>query len=590
MGAFFLVAKAAGLDAAVQREARELFAETGFGAPETLEGPGYSLDIYGKIGGDGPQFLRISENESIACVGTLIYRGRSGREALAALHAAPQPEDALPECIGHFVILIQRGDSLRILRDGAAAVEIFHEQAGRIFSTSLLAVARTLPDRRINAHGVYEYVFYGVNLGTDTPFAAIRRLDIPETIVADGTGLAVRDRPLTLLPPEKQTDEEGACTEMLGLLQHELRQAAEAFGGRVTQALSAGYDSRLMLAAFRSIGITPRLFVYGASQHEDVLVAKQIATSEGIPLEHVDKSWPDISSLSDQVPEMVARSFLENDGLTHGGAIWAGLETEARIDRHAEGALNVHGGGGEVLRKLYGLTNSPTTTTWVARCFYTVVDPTICTPLFSRAAYERRIDIKMQRLLGIPDARITRRQAETLYPHYRLRAWFGRDNGINLRYGHSLMPFLDFTYISRALALPVHVKRFGHLQARMIRTADPRIAAYPSGYGHNFSGKVPRRAAVMEALTVLRPPFVRRGMQAIKRARATAFIKDGLWEDRHLGQVIDLRFPIMAAFFDIEKIRKGSHFYPRIASLEYLFTAVGAGAITAGSEDLPAAA
>jgi hypothetical protein len=93
----------------------------------------------------------------------------------------------------------------------------------------------------------------------------------------------------------------------------------------------------------------------------------------------------------------------------------------------------------------------------------------------------------------------------------------------------------------------------------------------------------------MEALTVLRPAFLRRGMQAIKRARSPGFVKNGVWEDRYLGQVIDLRFPIMAEFFDVTKIRDGGQ-YARVASLEYLFAMVGVGAITRGSEDLPAAA
>lgn len=590
MGAFFLISKVDGIDVAkAQRSARAHFAETGFSPPTTVHGPGFCLDIYGKIDGDGPQIVQFSATTSIACIGTLMYRGRTGREALAALNDEPDLEAALADCLGYFVLLEVTSARLRILRDATGSTEIYHDTASRVFSTSFLAVAKTVPDRRVNAHGVYEYVFYGVNLGTDTPFSAIRRLDLREMISSAGRGIEVRARDLAIVPPEVPLDEATACTVMLDLLKAELSAALQAFNGQVTQALSAGYDTRLLLATFRSIGFTPRLFVYGSDSDEDVVIAKLIARGENIPLDHINKGTSAPDPTPENLPETVARALLEYDGLVHHGVIWTGTEREARAERHAGGALNVHGGGGEVLRKMYRLVNSPTTTTWIAQCFYAQADPTICTGRFARSNYEAQIASKMQRLLGSPTEGISGGEAEALYPHFRLRAWFGRDNAINQRFGHGLLPFLDFAYITHALALPGRVKRFGNLQARMIRTAAPRIAAYPSGYGHNFSGPVPRRDALMEALTIIRPPTLRRGMLAFKQSRAQKFAKRGVLEDRLLSRVIDLGFPIMREFFQIDRVRDESH-YQRIASLEYLFVAVDAGSVTDGADDFHAVA
>jgi asparagine synthase (glutamine-hydrolysing) len=582
VGAFFLVTKTGGLDPAeAARRARAHFAEAGFAPPETVETGAFSLDVYGKIDNAPPQLVRIGPGDFIGCVGTLVYRGSTGPEALAALHAAGDIEAAIEDCFGHFVLIVGKGGEVTIRRDRFAATETYHDASNTVFSTSLLAVAKVLPERRINPDGVYEFVFYGATLGTDTPFAGIRKLDQRE-IVAVSDSARLRSRPLALLLPERTLDAAAACDVMLRQLQDQFRAVAQAFDGRVNQALSAGYDTRLMLATFRSIGITPRLFVYGAEGSEDVVAAKAIAAGENLPLEHVDKRDAGGDVDADAFPEMISRNFLDYDGIAHYGIIWNRAEYHERKQRHAGGAINFHGGGGEVLRKCYGFTSLPTTTMTIAQRFYASLDPGICAAPFTREGYEARVAAKIQAMLGAASGRITRQEAEAVYPYFRLRFWFGRDNSINLRYGHSLLPFLDFAYVRDALSLPISVKRFGNLEARMIRTADSRIASYASGYGHDFSADVPLTAAIKEVLTVVRPAWVRRISSAAKLALKTEDIKAGILDDRFVSRVIDLRFPIMSTLFRIDRIRRKEH-YGRIVSLEYMFATLGVAGVAEGA-------
>jgi asparagine synthase (glutamine-hydrolysing) len=52
-------------------------------------------------------------------------------------------------------------------------------------------------------------------------------------------------------------------------------------------SVSAGFDSRVILAAFLSLGLKPNLVVMGAENSTDVLIASQIAKTFNLPLEHV---------------------------------------------------------------------------------------------------------------------------------------------------------------------------------------------------------------------------------------------------------------------------------------------------------------
>ena len=55
-------------------------------------------------------------------------------------------------------------------------------------------------------------------------------------------------------------------------------------------SVSAGFDSRVILAAFLSLGLKPNLVVMGAENSTDVLIASQIAKTFNLHLEHVPVS------------------------------------------------------------------------------------------------------------------------------------------------------------------------------------------------------------------------------------------------------------------------------------------------------------
>jgi asparagine synthase (glutamine-hydrolysing) len=349
---------------------------------------------------------------------------------------------------------------------------------------------------------------------------------------------------------------------------------ARLFGGNIKVALSGGYDSRLLLALFRRSGVTPRLFVYGSNTDKDVRIAKQIANAEGIALQHVDKTLLKDVTLQ-AYPRIVEQNFHREDALANGGIFSNGAELLARAWRSENGALHVNGGGGEIFRNFFNLFDNRRLTKrefgWV---FYSRFDPAQCTHAFDVKRYEDGIAAKIGVLFGANDT-LSRRQVEALYPYFRCRSWFGRENSVNSRWGYSVLPFCDHQTISRALRVPLRYKYFGNFEAQLIRDADAALAGYNSNYGHSFAQDAPLSAAAADIVTYLRPAWLRRYTFRAKARMEKRQPRSLLLSKPYLSRVIDVSFPFMSRFFRLDKVTSDLHF-ARICTLEYLFTSVAA--------------
>jgi asparagine synthase (glutamine-hydrolysing) len=99
---------------------------------------------------------------------------------------------------------------------------------------------------------------------------------------------------------------------------------------------------------------------------------------------------------------------------------------------------------------------------------------------------------------------------------------------------------------------------------------DPRLAAYPSAYGHAFTDPPTRAHRFEEWSSRVRPVWMRRRAYALRRLMGPMTDDHGgLLSPIYLGRVLDLHFPHMQRFFRMENVRD-SGLYRRIATLEYL--------------------
>jgi hypothetical protein len=510
----------------------------------------------------------------IAKAGTFLYGADAGETALQRFYQQFDGTGrALADTAGHFLLVISRGDRIWVLRDRNGAYEAYAAVDGSGVSTSFLALAAELPRRTINRQAAYEYVFDGVTLGDDTPLAEIRKLGIDEMLVWENGWRSSRSG-WPLLAAAQPRDRDAALAGILDALTGLVQRAVGVCSGNARVALSGGYDSRLIVALILRAGFTPDLYVYGGAESSDVRIAQTIADAEGLPLAHHDKETG-VLPPCDAFPAIVAHNHAVGDGYPWGGIFGSGVEHAARAARHAGGALLLNGGGGEVLRNFFNLLDRPIRAVDLARCFYSQFDPRACADGFSMRAHLGNIADKIRRLPGFDRDPLSRQQAEAVYPHFRCRSWNGRESTINSSFGPWLLPFYDYDITQAALALPVAWKHFGNFEAALIRRAHPRLAAFPTNYGHGFDRDAPlaRRARTM--VDVLQPPWLRQHRFAIKHRFAARRGFSPLLGPDYAGRVIDLKLPYMSRLFRIERIVSEAQ-YSRILTLEHLYQSLNA--------------
>jgi hypothetical protein len=574
VGGFFIASKVGGIAVESQLIAsRRQFARAGFPAPITMDTEEYTADYYPKYGDVVRNHVSFGNGDFIFSAGTFIYEGLAGVPALRRFFEKTDHEAELPLARGHFVLLIRKGGRTSLLRDRLGAYNVFHLSGLRFITSSYVAALAVSPTYTISAQEVYEYVICGGTFGAGTPLEEILRLDLHEGIVWNRTPALLRPQ-LSILPEESREPP----SELIGRnhrhLTEQMSELGRIFGNSIWMALSGGYDSRLLLALFRSSGISPKLFVYGGTNDKDVINAKRIAESEKLDLVHIDKSRTRDFAVAD-FPAAVENNFFQEDAIPWEGIFSNGAEIEERARRNEGGALHVNGGGGEVYRNYYNLTDRAITPRQFVWLFFRGIDPSHCTKLFDAAAYESRMAAKAAAAAGEPGAKLSRRQVESLYPYFRCRAWFGPENTINNRTGYSILPFFDFRTVTEALRVPVRLKYFGDFEAALIRAADPVLAAYPSNYGHSFAENAPFKFRVMDMLTYARPLHLRRNAVALKGRLAKPQPRPNLVSDAYLSRVIDTAFPYMSKYFHVGRIKPVNQFV-RICTLEYLFSRVGA--------------
>lgn len=575
MGGFLYINKHLCQDAEKKLEAsRTGFRQAGFGAPVTISGASYALDFYGKIGSGIVNLIDTGDGTFLASIGTLILGDTVGQDALRKLQEARRAGRLaleLSRCLGQFALLAGERGEVTIHRDVHSSYEIFQTSDLGIVGSSFLAVATALPRRSVDPASVLEYVFNGVTLGTGTPIQEVRKVDLGETLHLSHAPFATRTRP-DVSPPVFDGPVEAMAEQVFHALSEHTRRLIRIFGGNMTLALSGGYDTRLLLALFRHAGTIPKLFVYGNAGSEDVRIASDIARAEGLPLEVLDKHLP-LQTSPEEFAGMVRRNFHIYDGYSQIWLFRHESEREARAARHAGGALNVHGGAGEVLRNFFGLPDRPIATDHVIAAFFSQFDRRMCRNPADVRLYEASVAGKVADIFGREQRVLSRQQVEAIYPHLRCRSWFGRDNSINGRVGYSSLPFYESRIVDLSLRTPIRHKNYGDFQSRLIRRADPALAKHPSQYGHNFEADAPFRKRAASWVGYQRPALLRRNMYRLRRLR-----KAGAPGATPFGvQVLGLTggTEIMSRHFDMSAVTDTEHFV-RICTLEYLYQSLSA--------------
>jgi asparagine synthase len=519
----------------------------------------------------GPESLYEAGDDLVAVAGTLVYDGKIGRPALAALlRTAALPAPDWSRIGGHFTALIRRCGRTFLLGDYFAAYQLFHDPDMRLFSTSLLAAAYALPRLSFDTQGVYEFAFNVLPVGDDTVFSEIKTLGPNRVVELTEAGVLLHEvaKPLPAAPADLPLAER--IERQRARLSAIVRSHLDAFE-RMNCPLSGGLDSRLVLALMRAEGHQPNVFVYGDETSADVRVARDIGEAMGFTVDWLDKeAW--------RAVEPVARNFHDYDGLPNYGELFEnGANGWALKIRHAGGALSASGSAGEIMRNFFFLPDRPTTAAAVAKSFFARYDRRDVTDLFDERAFLRRIEDKILGALGMAGERgkLPRPLIEHVYPRVRARASFGREISLETRHGGYLTPFMDHQVVAEAMTLPIALKNAGRFEAALLAAIDPELAAMPSAYGYDFAGPPGRKQRCAEYMTRMRPAWLRQRSYEIRRRMGpVADEHGGLLGPDYVGRVVDLDFPTMRRWFRIERI-DDSGMMRRIANLEYVAAKLG---------------
>ncbi len=568
MGAFFLLRHECNTEAkSILERLEKSLVNQEFCPVRRIETKHWTLFVFNKIGIINDNIYFQDVKNFAFSVGTFIYRGRIGREALEVLFKdlSESPLDH-GSIYGHYCLGVCRRGTLTIRIDGLGTYKAYCDSRRKIFSSSFLAMLEALEGARINPQAVYEYVFQGATYGDETVIRDIRLLPAGETIEISDIVRTEAGWSSMVREPSPAAFEEQLNRNLFNLRAY-IRVVATLFGDNVDTALSGGYDSRLLLALLGEQRLRPRIHVYGSPGDRDVRIAKQIADAEGYSIQHIDKaSFPKLSI--DDFPDTVERNFYAFDGYPTDGIFDNASDLQTRRDRGAGGALMLNGGGGEVFRNFFNLPDRRFTVRQLSRSFYSRFDPRLCTRLFSQRRYLDRMTEKIEQVLGIEGVRLERQDIEYLYPAFRCRFWTGRNTTVNNRIGWALTPFTDTNIVRDAITIPVRFKNFGKFEASLIRAANPRLATYPSAYGHDFSGNPPLGRIMKDWATLIRPTFLRKYAYRLKRVRKSTY--PYFLSPEYVSSTLDTTFPFMSEFLRVPELNDGERFN-RVCTLEYLF-------------------
>jgi asparagine synthase (glutamine-hydrolysing) len=313
-------------------------------------------------------------------------------------------------------------------------------------------------------------------VGLDSLHEGVQRTPPASVLAWDGARATLRTESRTWPAVFQQAPnaDVDAAVRILGGVFDEMRAPAPWL------SLSAGFDSRLLLALCLRNGIKPRALTMGFDASTDVKVARSIAGAMG--LEHrVVELRPD-----DYLRH--ARAIVHR---TSGGKTAAHWHTDLYVREAGLGANDVHyvGSNGEFARTFYFDRGA------LARSL--AGGPAGLLEAFLFAKFARRARQLPPELLDVgPTPRALARHAASLvsgvvsnfgdaldafYTMQRVRHFIGLGLALYSAHGDPRSPFLDARWIRAVARLP-RTERLGcNYHRRAIATFEPRLLPFPVG-------------------------------------------------------------------------------------------------------------
>ncbi|MFC7045285.1 asparagine synthase-related protein [Halobacteriaceae archaeon GCM10025711] len=175
--------------------------------------------------------------------------------------------DALSELNGSFLAFVEHDGEAFVATDPVRTRDCFFTDTadGRVFGTDATRVARAMDDHAVDEQGFLEFVHLGVVLGDRTVYEHLTRTPFDGYLTPSSTGTLDR-----FVYEPREFD---YADELARRIERAVRRRADQ-PGRSGLLLSAGYDSRMVLATQPSIEET---YTLGEPDAPEVAVARRLA-------------------------------------------------------------------------------------------------------------------------------------------------------------------------------------------------------------------------------------------------------------------------------------------------------------------------
>lgn len=182
---------------------------------------------------------------------------------------------ALSDFAGRYAVIFGSVGHLKIVNDATSMRSVFYAPEQGIVASHALLVEESLGEQIVSSKLPVHHGFPG----NRTPFARTKVLT-PNTYLDLARSCVVRFWPFRSVP---EVDVEGAAAQLIEQVTRAIRVAAQ--GHNLRLALSAGLDSRVLLAMVLHAGVTFESYTYGTKRDTavDRAFALDLAKQAGVP-------------------------------------------------------------------------------------------------------------------------------------------------------------------------------------------------------------------------------------------------------------------------------------------------------------------
>ncbi len=500
----------------------------------------------------------------LVATGTWFHADGSGPGAegrLLARYLEVGPERLGRELEGFFAIAVgdPRSHDVVVLTDLVGSCHCFARawEGGVALSGSSLLLA-SLAEWRLDPVGCQEFLCTGVSYEDRTLYRDVRKLG-PASVhrfTASGPRGEQRYWRLTDVAPESLDGP--AAVEALGEALVRVARNVAAHAARPVCDLTGGYDSRAVVALFRTAGVPFTTAVAGPADSPDVVVSRGLARLAGLPHVHL----PPTPVTFERVKRALPLTDGEYDLVEYARILDVHERLAERFDFCVNGSLGelARGYWWELLMPRAG-ARSPLDASLVARRRLAAVPcDTLLFPPGQRLDLAAHFaDVIRRNNAGLSDLPNTL-QMDHVYLMMRMQRWQGRIASSTNRLWPGLQPFLCRPVAEAVLRAGAGVRRRSLLTRLLLARYQPEMAAFPLEHGypalpftlrsaHRFAPLLPRYAA--KGARKLLEKF---GGRNHHRAPAPPATRLRLWEDEEVRELLDPARMLLGALADVDAV------------------------------------